>query len=458
MGAGLQACGRICWTEPAGTSRQLETAASEPRKFEVASAEIPPAPSKEWAESRPKGTPVMDEGFICMGGKAPICPAPPPKLNSGPITLSTLQGSWVGSGGATISVVGTNVSMNCILLKAHRVELTDDGLVSSIGKLWQLQGWESDGSGIEFRCSSTKENMESAKSEIWSRKENGGSSEWNDKMKLLGYAGSSASPLTRGVEGCMPGTSGIEMPSGYSAKKDAEEVALLTALVIQWREPNIVKVVSKQVVPDFTNRSQTGIGVELMHYIATSMKEKGFLKRQGLDGHDIPVLVREPPGSEFRAEALEVWRKRVSEEEGFSPVRASDDEDLFTSLGNGHFFQALNLFACEWAVINANASFSRYTVDKDLLLAEALGEGVPSIILRHETPRPVRAKISALLNQKREFQWTLSEDGSVDTARMNEITDYVSQFEWLSKGMDAEQVNCLVRTHLGIRDSKRIMG
>ena len=88
-------------------------------------------------------------------------------------------------------------------------------------------------------------------------------------------------------------------------------------------------------------------------------------------------------------------------------------------------------------------------------------QGVASVILRHSTPRPVRAKIAELLNAKRErlackrptqypvpsvfcllelrFQWTLNEDGTVDTGSSLENTDYCSQFEWLSKGMDAEQ-------------------
>merc|ERR1712066_1229590 len=79
-------------------------------------------------------------------------------------------------------------------------------------------------------------------------------------------------------------------------------------------------------------------------------------------------------------------------------------------------------------------------------------------VLRHETPRPVRAKIADLLNSKRDFMWTLGEDGNVDVSKAEENTGYCSQFEWLSKGMDASQVNCLVRTHLGIRDSKRIQG
>eukprot|EP00932_Pfiesteria_piscicida_P000198 SRR837773.1019.p2 GENE.SRR837773.1019~~SRR837773.1019.p2 ORF type:complete len:308 (-),score=115.10 SRR837773.1019:69-887(-) len=272
----------------------------------------------------------------------------------------------------------------------------------------------------------------------------------------MGYAGSAAAPLARGIEGCMPGTSGAEMPPGYAGSKDREEVGLLTALVSQWREPAIQKVRSFQVIPDFTNRAQTGLGVELMHFVAHSMLTKGFQKRVGGRGHDIPVLVREPVSSDTRAEGLKVWKKRVEEEEGFPPVRAPEGQELFTSLGNGHFFQALNLFDC--GCRNINDPSVQYVVGKDRDLAEALADGVPSIILRHECPRPVRAKIAALLNSKREFYWTLGEDGSVDVSSMKENTEYCSQFEWLSKGMDAVQVDCLVRTHLGIRESKRILG
>jgi len=151
-----------------------------------------------------------------------------------------------------------------------------------------------------------------------------------------------------------------------------------------------------------------------------------------------------------------LWKTRVAEEEGYPPVRCSEDEEVFTSLGNGHFFQALNLFACQCEAINRPGH--HYAIGQDKALAEAIDKGVPGIVLRHEAPRPVRAKIAALLNSKREFFWTLNEDGSVNTDSMQEDTSYCSQFEWLSKGMDAVQVDCLVRTHLGIRDSKRIMG
>jgi len=453
MGAQLQACGRICFSEPAAGREISVATAAQAAGGNGAAASATPKELEDWASTaRVKATPINDEGFICMGSKAPICPPQARKQATGPITLSTLQGSWIASGGAKVTVLGTEVSMNGVLLKAHRVELNDDGLVVSIGKLWQLKGWTVDGT-IDFRCSSTQDNMDSARSDCWSRAEGASRPELDEKMKLLGYAGSAANPLKRGVEGCLPGTTGAEM--GSSQKKDAEDVALLSALIAQWREIETCQVRSRVVVPDFTNRSQTGLGVELMHYVATSMKNKGFKKRSGKHGHDIPVLVREPVGSESRQEALQVWRKRVSEETGFPAVRVEDHDELFTSLGNGHFFQSLNLFDCEWPAINSEG---RYTVGKDALLAEALRDGVISVILKHETPRPVRAKIAELLNSKRDFMWTLNEDGSVNTDSASENTDYCSQFEWLSKGMDAEQVNCLVRTHLGVKESSRIAG
>merc|ERR1712032_1063654 len=152
----------------------------------------------------------------------------------------------------------------------------------------------------------------------------------------------------------------------------------------------------------------------------------------------------------------ELWKTRVAEEDGFPSVRADAEVDLFTSLGNGHFFQALNLFATRSEAINQEGRF--YTSEGDTALNDALKHGVPSIVLRQSVPKPVRARIAELLNSKREFMWTLQDDGRVNTTAATENTSYCSQFEWLSKGMDAQQVNCLVRVHLGVKDSKRIQG
>jgi len=396
---------------------------------------------------------VVHEGLEDCLEDGPMAPVCPPAVPCGPITLEALQGAWVGSSGCSITVFGTEVFINGLPLQGQRVELDDNGLVVSIGRLWQLDKWADTG-GIEFRCSSTRENMECAKSEIWSR---AGEQldDWNEKMQRLGYGGSSADPLGRGVEGCMPGTMGIEMPEGYAESKDRRDCGLLQALISQWREAETSKIRSRSVVPDFVNRAQTGLGVELVHYVATSIAEKGFQKRVGRQGHDIPVVVREPPDSPFSAEAIKTWTEKKGEEEGFPPIRVDASQDIFTSLGNGHFFQALNLIDCECAGINETRT---YKVGSDSALRTAIDEGVISIVLKHQTPRPVRSKIAELLNSKREFHWTLGDDGQVDINNTLEDKSYCSQFEWLSKGMDAEQVNCLVRVHLGIKESKRIVG
>ena len=41
----------------------------------------------------------------------------------------------------------------------------------------------------------------------------------------------------------------------------------------------MVLVRSVDVIPDFTNRAQTGISVEHAHFVASSIRDKGFQKR-----------------------------------------------------------------------------------------------------------------------------------------------------------------------------------
>jgi len=250
----------------------------------------------------------------------------------------------------------------------------------------------------------------------------------------------------------MAGTLDQAMP----AANDAQDVELLVTLISQYREPELQLVRPCRVVPDFTNREGTGIGVEHTHFVALSIRDQGFKKRRGTEGHDIPIVVREPPSSVFHGEALRAWKEKVAEDEGFAPVRITAEEEMFTSLGNGHFFQALKLYDCEWSAINGKG---KYVVGQDTSLAEAISVGVPSIVLIHTTPRPVRAKISKFLNSKRDLRWTLQDDGTVDmTEPMKEDTSYCNQFESMSKHLDAVQLNSLVRTHLGVHDSKRIEG
>ena len=50
-------------------------------------------------------------------------------------------------------------------MKAHPIILNEDGTVSSVGKLWQLNGWLSD-EGVEFKEAPSKEAQLETLSEI----------------------------------------------------------------------------------------------------------------------------------------------------------------------------------------------------------------------------------------------------------------------------------------------------
>jgi len=125
----------------------------------------------------------------------------------------------------------------------------------------------------------------------------------------------------------------------------------------------------------------------------------------------------------------------VTEEHGFPPVRINDDQDMFTSLGNGHFFQALNLYDCQWPALNGSG---KYDVGNDKELRDAIVQGVPSIVLKSNTPKPVRAKIALLLNSQCDFLWTLGVNGNVDVTSVQESNEYKTQFEKMSKHIPGE--------------------
>jgi len=211
------------------------------------------------------------------------------------------------------------------------------------------------------------------------------------------------------------------------------------------------------VIPDFSNRGHTGLSVEHVHYLATSFKEKGFQKRKGNQGHDIPVLVMEPSSSELGKKSIANWRSKLEDEPGFPPKdhyeRLFSQQILYTSLGNGHFNQALNLFGNECESIYGG---KRYTVDADAALREAIEQGVSSIVLTGDIPLRERETISRLLNSKREYKWNVKEDGSVNILDASEDLGTCKQFEALSKVLDAVELNCLVRSELGVRNSVRV--
>merc|ERR1712232_487593 len=161
--------------------------------------------------------------------------------------------------------------------------------------------------------------------------------------------------------------------------------------------------------------------------------------------------------SDLGSKAAENWQAKIADEPGFPPrdhyERLFSSPEMFTSLGNGHFNQALNLFLNDCKSIYGESS---YTVGNDAALYEAVHEGVDALILRSDIPLRDREIISKLLNPKREFKWDVNSDGSLKILDAAEDTTQCKQFEAMSKVLDAVELNCLVRAELGVTDSHRI--
>merc|ERR1719247_3259329 len=236
------------------------------------------------------------------------------------------------------------------------------------------------------------------------------------------------------------------------AEQDKLDVAELNTAIETWREAEMIHIKPLQVIPDFTNRAQTGISVEHAHFVATSMMDDGFQERVGSEGHDVPVVIRETGETEQSKDSLRLWKGRIAKEPGFPPCSVMEGYPFFSSLGNGHFFQALILIATGRPRLNDAGSDGPYSAAADKKLRSAIENGVPSIVLKKDTPRKVRARISELLNSKHEFRWILDSSGDFRVENKAE-SKYISQFERITKHLDAQELNCLVRFKTGVTDS-----
>jgi len=428
-----------------------------PQAQKVAPSAVLNAPGYDWSEA-PKAAPEPVAAVVEEEPEPEAPQAPPKPAPTTPITVETLQGDWVNSMGAKIQVNGTEVSLNGLPMKMHPVTVNDDGVVVSIGRLWQCKGWQEDDK-IEWKEAPSPDVMEFARSVIWTMATTERMVQWTAQMKGLGYSGSAADCATgsRGVEGCCPGTCDAKAKVHVDdADRDQAELKILNDLMTKYRS-DYAKVPPKFVIPDFSNRGHTGLSVEHVHYLATRFLEKGFQTRRGNEGHDIPVLVKEARSSDLGAKSIQNWRAKIAEESGFAPKehyeRLFQREELYTSLGNGHFNQALNLFGNECPSIYGD---KKYVIGGDRALREAVDEGVPAIVLSSDIPLRERETIAQLLNSKREFKWNVSASGEINIMGAFEDTTQCKQFEALSKVLDAVELNCLVRSELGIKSSHRI--
>eukprot|EP00927_Polykrikos_kofoidii_P079337 TRINITY_DN76121_c0_g1_i1.p1 TRINITY_DN76121_c0_g1~~TRINITY_DN76121_c0_g1_i1.p1 ORF type:complete len:413 (-),score=61.33 TRINITY_DN76121_c0_g1_i1:106-1344(-) len=243
-------------------------------------------------------------------------------------------------------------------------------------------------------------------------------------------------------------TAAIAGGASFDNLSDAEAVLRLNALIKEWAAGPLVKVRSCDVCPDSANRSHTGLAVEHVHYIATSIRCEGFKDRAagGPDVHDVPVLVLEKATSKLGAEAIEKWRTAVREQPAFPPFLLDGKAEVYCSLGSGHFSQALNLFRVQGRSL---WSKERYAVKQDSL-RRALDDGIPSIVLSSEIPAGDRSFVAEMLNQTHGRKWRCNEDGKV------EIEDgeaaQASQFVALSKVLDATELGILVRAKMGVEE------
>jgi len=83
---------------------------------------------------------------------------------------------------------------------------------------------------------------------------------------------------------------------GYKQKVEPPpKIHELKALIDKWREPSLVKVDSRLVVPDTSNRGHSGLSVDHVHLLATMMMKDGFrsrnpeFKKKGHDGKPMQV-------------------------------------------------------------------------------------------------------------------------------------------------------------------------
>lgn len=276
-----------------------------------------------------------------------------------------------------------------------------------------------------------------------------------------------------------------------------DEVKRLKELVDAWREPGLVRVRSRLVVPDATNRGHTGLSVDHIHFVASNMLKQGFRphhyttpKGARARGHDVPVLVRGHPSDAIAVRSLRLWRQAVAKDPDLPPfdALASDtnqpptsprnnqrspfvvnnathtdimpegvkSETWFCSLGNGHFMQALNLFRLG-AGNGPRSVFTNlpYRYDHDPLLTSAVEDGVDCIVMRTNIPVDVRAELADLLNATHDYKWTTDAQGQVDIRWDNKGEQRITQFEALSKVLDSEALTALVRLELGLGMDER---
>jgi len=238
---------------------------------------------------------------------------------------------------------------------------------------------------------------------------------------------------------------------GEDAEDDEEDrVDRLNALLEKWREPSLARVRPTLTIPDGTNRAATGVSLEHAHGIAISICESGFDTT-----HDIPVVVRERAEEMVRSDAFRRWAAMTRANSSVLPPcdasAWSGEPWAFTTLGSSHLNLALKLIEYDVTTVFKGSSGVRYgdAMGKDAALRDAIARGLPSIVLRPETPNADRSLVSALLNQANDAGFRLNDHG-VAVREGNTSAKELTVFEALSRTLDSEELSSLARIKYGL--------
>lgn len=347
------------------------------------------------------------------------------------VPLTAVQGEWVASRGEVIVVRERDLSINGRSIPGG-LKLSPDGL-SVVGfGIYQVAA----GSG------STEVIWQAGFQEIiWRR-----AAEGEVQARSDHYGAQTASLGTSRAAAANSGG------AAWGIASEREAVARLNATIQRWREGPSRRVRSCDICPDWSNRAETGLSVDHVHYVASLMAKEGFKsRRRGKrteDGaHDVPVLIRERADTPLGRDTLEKWRCAIAETPAFPPFLLDGKAEFFCSLGNGHFSQALNLFR-----VGAHNlwSDSPYIVGTDDALQEAIDDGVESVVLSPDMPMSDRRFVSEMLNKSNGRKWLVDDDGNFRVDDEGTAALASSQFVALSKVLDAEELSCLVRQKLHI--------
>jgi len=349
------------------------------------------------------------------------------------VPLAALQGEWVASRGEVIRV--------------EHADLTINGRTMPGGLKLSADGTQVVGFGI-YRVALSE--GQAAKPEL-------DGLVWQAGMQEIIWRRPAAGEVSARTE-FMSAHMGDTAPPGFNAASEGEAVARLNALLQRWSEGPLVRVRSCDICPDWTNRAETGLSVDHVHYVATLIQTNGFKsRRRGLGteegAHDVPVLVREARDSELGRGAVRKWGEATAANPGFPPFMLGDRGDVFCSLGNGHFSQALNLFRAGAKSLWTNRV---YAAGGDEALREALEDGVESVVLSNEMPRADRQFVSEMLNRSHGRSWRVGADGRAHVEEEGSAATS-AQFVALSKVLDAEELSCLVRQKLGVDVDGKVM-